>query len=103
MRAQRLSEFFVLLQLKSECLQQKGITTWFDEEQMRDSIDQTRANGIDASATALICVSRGYMQEVAAENGDDNCQDEFQYARRRKTKINMLPVVMEDCMTNTGD
>ena len=36
-----------------------------------------------------------YVQKVASDNAEDNCQLEFNYASLRKTGAKMIPIVME--------
>jgi hypothetical protein len=84
----------------NEGLQKLKVKTWFDDEQMQGNILQRRAEGIERSAVVLICVTRKYMEKVAQDTG--NCQLEFNYAHKKRTPLCMLPVVMEESMTDTA-
>jgi hypothetical protein len=90
-RAKRLNEGLQKLQVK----------TWFDDEQMQGNILQRMAEGIERSAVVLICVSRKYMEKVNMD-GSNNCKLEFEYAYKKRTSLCMLPVVMEESMSDTA-
>ena len=84
----------------NEGLQKLKVKTWFDDEQMQGNILQRMAEGIERSAVVLMCVSRKYMEKVNM-GGSNNCKLEFEYAYKKRTPLCMLPVVMEESMTNT--
>jgi len=86
----------------NESLQHLGLTTWFDDEQMRGNILLKMAKGIEGSAVILICVTRRYMEKVA-EDADNNCKFEFEYALNKRTTLNMLPIVMEESVADTSE
>ncbi len=81
-------------------LQHFGLKTWFDEEQMQGNILNRTAEGISGSAVVLICVTRRYMEKVA-EEASNSCKCELEFANQRRTDVFMLPVVMEESMTDT--
>ena len=85
----------------NESLRRLGFKTWFDDERMRGNSLHNIAKGIEGSAVFLICVTRRYMEKVA-EDADNNCKFEFEYALIKGTVLNMLPVVMEDSMLDTS-
>ena len=60
------------------------------------------AEGIQGSAVVLICVTEEYMDKVGRD-GNDNRKLEFEYAYRKRTAQFMLPVVMEESMTNPSE
>jgi len=82
-------------------LRSLGFTTWFDDEQMQGNIHSEMARGIEGSVVILICVTQHYMKMVA-DNADSNCKFEFGYAMRKRTTLNMMPIVMEESMANTS-
>ena len=82
-------------------LERLGLKPWLDEARMQGNILNRMAEGIEGSAVVLICVTRNYMDKVAQE-GNDNCKREFEYAYQKRTTLNMLPVVMEDAMADTS-
>ena len=83
-------------------LKQRGITTWFDDEQMEGDIKMKMTSGIDQSRVVVTFITSRYMRKVAGSNAEDNCRLEFGYACRRKTGARMLPVVMEPEMRDTS-
>jgi len=85
----------------NESLRRLGFTTWFDDEQMRGNYLLKMVEGIEGSAVILICVTRRYMEKVA-EDADNNCKFEFEYALNKRMTLNMLPIVMEDSMLDTS-
>jgi hypothetical protein len=66
---------------------------------MQGNILQRMAEGIERSAVVLICVTRKYMEKVKVD-GSNNCKLEFEYAYNKRTPLCMLPVVMEESMTD---
>lgn len=87
--------------LVNKALLNKGLSTWFDEEQMKGNVQMEMTNGIDNSSCILVFVTTRYMNKVGGTDANDNCQLEFQYAARRKTPALMIPVVMDPEMRNT--
>jgi len=79
----------------NNALKAKGLTTWFDEERMEGNVHKKMQEGIDNTKCVVVFVTRRYMEKVAGDNAGDNCQLEFDYAAREKTKTKMVPVVME--------
>jgi hypothetical protein len=69
---------------------------------MRGNILSKMAKGIEGSAVILICVTRRYMEKVA-EDADNNCKFEFEYALNKRTTLNMLPIVMEESVADTSE
>jgi hypothetical protein len=67
---------------------------------MQGNILQRMAEGIKRSAVVLICVTRKYMEKIDQNTG--NCKLEFDSAYKKRTPICMLPVVMEESMTDTA-
>mmetsp|Transcript_17723 Transcript_17723/g.25570 ORF Transcript_17723/g.25570 Transcript_17723/m.25570 type:complete len:643 (+) Transcript_17723:39-1967(+) len=86
----------------NKALQSRGITTWFDDEQMEGDIKSKMTSGIDQSRVVVTFITSRYMKKVAGTNAEDNCRLEFGYACRRKTGARMLPVVMEPEMRDTS-
>lgn len=86
----------------NKALQSRGITTWFDDEQMEGDIKSKMTSGIDQSRVVVTFITSRYMRKVAGTNAEDNCRLEFGYACRRKTGARMLPVVMEPEMRDTS-
>lgn len=76
-------------------LKERGVVTWFDEEQMVGNVVEQMCAGIDDSITCVVFITANYLQKVAGDNDADNCKKEFLYADRRKTARLLIPVVME--------
>jgi len=84
-----------------DSLEDLGVTTCFGEEHSQGNKLQRRAKGIEGSAVILICVTRQYMEKVA-EDASNSCRLEFEYALNKRDTLNMLPIIMEESMTNTS-
>lgn len=84
-------------------LRRRGWDVWLDEERIGvGDVDGAMADGIDASAAVLVCVTRAYLAKIdlAARDPtarDRNCYKEWTYATGRgKLRI---PVVCDaDCL-----
>lgn len=78
-------------------LQASGLHTWFDEEKLvgDSSIYQQMAEGIDGSATVLVCVTRNYMRKVTSRDPLDACRHELSYAAMHKGTSRLIVAVME--------
>lgn len=83
-------------------LQERGLVTWFDSEQMEGNVKKQMAMGIDNAQCIIAFITKRYIDKVGGLNAEDNCQLEFNYAARRKTASKMIPVVMEERVRNTG-
>jgi hypothetical protein len=59
------------------------------------------AEGIEHSAIVLICATRKYMERLAMD-GSNNGKLEFDYAHKNRTPLCMLPVVVEESVTDTA-
>ena len=91
--------------LLSAGLERRGLKPWLDHDQMQGNTLERMAEGIEGSAVVLICVTREYMDKVAQE-GNDNCKLEFEYAYRKRTRFNKLPavaMVMEESLANPAE
>jgi TIR domain len=82
-------------------LKERGLVTWFDADQMEGDIGDAMSRGIDESAVFVVCLTKTYEAKVAGDNAADNCKKEFKYAVLKRMNTRMLPVVMEQCMTNS--
>ncbi len=88
-----------------ECLKKKGKNVWFDEDEFRNktsNISELMCRGIDESVYIVIFITKKYMEKVASLNASDNCKKEFQYSEIKKTSDNMIPIVMEPELLDTG-
>ena len=83
-------------------LQKMGYQTWFDAEHLRGGIAQKMSGGIEKTKGVIVFITRRYHDKVNSMNASDNCQLEFNYASRRKTRLKMVAVVMESCMRYTS-
>lgn len=67
----------------NKALQQSGVRTWCDDQQLFGDINKQMADGIDNSSMVICFVTKAYNDKVAG-NGprgdDDNCKYEFDYA-----------------------
>ena len=77
-----------------QALKQRGLCLWFDEVYMEGDIDKAMCKGIDESKLVIIFITKRYMQKVAGDNDQDNCQKEFNYAKQKRGSERMLSVVM---------
>ena len=77
-----------------QALKEKGLSLWFDEVYMEGDIDKAMCKGIDESKLVIIFITKRYMQKVAGDNDQDNCQKEFNYAKQKRGSERMLSVVM---------
>ena len=83
-------------------LKKLGFKPWFDEEQMYGNIVTQVASGIEDCKGVIVFITKRYESKVGGMNRFDNCQREFNYAVRLKTRLKMIPVVMEQDMTDQG-
>ena len=83
-------------------LKKIGYQTWFDSERMRGGIVAKMAQGIEQTKGVIAFITRRYHDKVNGMNAGDNCQLEFNYASRKKTRLKMVAVVMESCMCDTS-
>ena len=88
--------------LINEELKKLGFITWFDEEHMHGNIENKMARGIEDCKGVIVFITKRYESKVGGMNYSDNCQNEFNYAVRLKTRLKMIPVVMEQDMTDQG-
>jgi hypothetical protein len=66
---------------------------------MQDNILGQMTSGIDHSVCVLVCITENYVTKTRgkAERGeDDNCKLEFEYAMHQKGSEKLIPVVMEE-------
>lgn len=84
-------------------LQALGLVTWFDSERMEGDIVKMMCNGIENASVIAVFVTKNYIDKVNSDNGNDNCQQEFMYAKARKSPKLMLPIVMEKGCRKTSD
>ena len=82
--------------LINEELKARGYKTWFDEENLAGNIEVEMAQGIEQSEGVIVFITRKYYEKVNGNKAGDNCQKEFRYASKIKTRAKMVPVVMEE-------
>lgn len=85
----------------NEELKRLGYQTWFDAERMTGCIAEKISRGIEQTKGVIAFITRRYHEKVNGQNTLDNCQLEFNYASRKKSRSKMVAVVMEECMGNT--
>jgi hypothetical protein len=83
-------------------LKDKGIKTWFDEEQIEGNIRDTMATAIVHSKLILIFITKRYNDKIERKDISDNCYYEFNFATKEKSN-HIDAVVMEKKMRNTCD
>jgi hypothetical protein len=87
-------------------LKEKGVRTWFDEEEMKGNIQEQMQRGIDRASCIIVFVTDNYINKVAGKGprGEmDNCRFEFNYISITKAPRFLIPVVMEPrCRDNTA-
>lgn len=89
--------------LLNAALQQRGLRTWFDSEKTQGNIKKQMVSGIENAQCVVVFITKRYNEKVSGDNGEDNCQLEFNYAAMRKTSARMVTVVMEERMRNTRE
>lgn len=89
------------VRLIDQKLQELGYKTWFDEKDMKGEIHKAMAGGIEHTKCVIVFITKNYYAKVTGMNGNDNCKLEFDYAASKKTKSNMIAVVMESDMCDT--
>ena len=82
-------------------LKELGYTTWLDEEHITGGIADDMSQGIEQTKGVIVFVTQRYNEKVTGKDTGDNCQLEFNYASRRKTRSKIVAVVMEECMLDT--
>ena len=60
------------------------------------------SQGIKQAKGVIVFITRRYHDKVNSMNASDNCQLEFNYASRKKTRLKMVVVVMEKYMGDTS-
>jgi hypothetical protein len=79
----------------NSALKKLGAITWFDEDRMEGNIIDQKCAGIDDSKFVIVCITQTYIDKVRqTENSNDNCKQEFLYAKRKGAE-KMFPIVME--------
>ena len=58
-------------------LAQRGVVSWFDEEQMEGDIVERMSEGIENSSTCVVFVTKNYHDKVNSKKLADNCKKEF--------------------------
>ena len=86
--------------IKTE-LNKIGYRTWFDAERMRGGIVEKMSRGIEQTTGVIVFITKRYHDKVNGMDGRDNCQLEFNYASRNKTRFKMVAIVMESDMCDT--
>eukprot|EP01039_Chlorochromonas_danica_P002745 gene2745-2998_t len=84
-------------------LQRLGLITWFDSERMEGDIIKMMCNGIENASVIIVFITLNYISKINSDNTNDNCQQEFLYAKSRKSPKLMLPVVMEKRCRKTNE
>jgi hypothetical protein len=64
----------------NQALKQRGFITWFDEEQMDDSIRHKMTEGLSQTACVIIFITKIYEEKINLGNQEDNCFFEFDFA-----------------------
>lgn len=53
-------------------LQARGLTTWFDSEQMSGNVKKQMALGIDNAQCVIAFITKRYIEKVGGNNAEDN-------------------------------
>lgn len=86
-------------------LQTSGCKTWFDDEQMRGSINSRMAKGISESATFAVFLTNNYIKKASglgSKGEDDSCFFEFDLAALERGRTNMIAIVLEPSCRDTS-
>ena len=70
-----------------EGLQSRGLTIWFDENDMHGNILSAMCEGLDRADVILVFVTRAYLDKVERGGELDNVRREFMYAARTPEKL----------------
>lgn len=84
----------------NRALKQRGLVTWFDEEQLSNDVKDTIVRGINNSRCVLIFITDNYRNKVNHKDPRDFCKFEFRLSFDQKGPEKMIPIVMEACMRN---
>ena len=76
-------------------LQERGLTVWFDDQQMHDSIAQQMVRGIDAAAVMVTFLTQAYCEKVNSPQVN-NCLREWNFAVLKCKPMAAVP--MEDAL-----
>lgn len=82
---------------------EQGVLLWFDDERLTDHVEHQITEGIDNSATFVVCVTRAYVEKVQRgpkSASVDRCYYEFNYAGKDK-RSKTIAVVMDEEMLDT--
>lgn len=81
-------------------LKERGLPVWIDEHEMTGDIVEQMCNGIENSDIIIVCITQRYLDKVGGDNADDNCKLEFKYGARLAGVKMMIPLVMEERVSN---
>lgn len=87
-------------------LQERGVKTWFDEEQLDGNLREGMARAITTSQKILIFLTQIYCNKIESRNSLDNCYFEFNFALSHRRSEDIIVVVLEECaarMDTWGD
>ena len=84
--------------LVNKKLKELGYKTWFDTDRVWGGITEKMYQGIEQTKGVIVFITRRYYEKVNGDDAKDNCQLEFNYALRIKTRLQVVPVVMDKCM-----
>ena len=57
-----------------------NVTIWFDEERIKDQIQDLMVSGLEKSKCVVVFVTKAYVEKVNGSNALDNCKLEFKFA-----------------------
>lgn len=79
----------------NRALNKLGIITWYKEALTGDVIQQM-CDGVERTQLILVFIHRNFIDRVNGTIGNDNCRFAFRYALRRKSAVNLLPIVIDE-------
>jgi hypothetical protein len=82
-------------------LKQRGLPIWVDEHQLTDNVFHQICQGVDSSDITIVFVTAKYVAAVVAAEASA-CQSGFNYAVARMGTALMIPVLMEQRMTDSA-
>jgi hypothetical protein len=85
----------------AHALKARGLPIWIDEDEMTGDIVGQMCSGIENSSAIVVFVTERYVSKVGGSNDKDNCKLEFSYAARKAGPSAMIPVVMEERMSDS--
>jgi hypothetical protein len=87
--------------LLKEALQERGIITWIDTDNMKDNLRHCMSQGLNESMSIIYFITKKYEEKINGGDNTDDCLFELNAASKNPTLANNRIVIsMEKCMLN---